>query len=213
MGFGARGSKESTKQSEFTTQNTNQTQTGTRKALFDSPQAQQILSALTGQVAGPSAPNYGEEAAGTYRTMSATPGGVNPFVEDAIAASNKEADAGLATNLAKVRAGAYRGGTGANMYGQGRMVADTMNTRAKDNALARIGAFESGESRRLAGMGAGASGLAGMGSNQQLLAAQILAMLRGEDINQNTVGTMTGKTDASGSKSIFEGGAQLGKFF
>ena len=209
MGFGAKGSKESTKQSEFTTQNTNQTQTGTRKALFDSPQAQQILGALTGQVSGSGAPDYGAEAGGMYRNLASTPGGVNPFVEQAITASNKEGDVALQTGLAGVRAGAFRGGTGASMYGQGRMVADAANTRAKDNALARIGAFDAGESRRMAGVGAGASGLAGMGNSQQLLAAQILALLRGEDINQNTVGTGTSKTDGSGTRSNVSAGFSI----
>lgn len=205
MGFGASGKK--TTEHQNVSQQTDQTQTGQRRALFDSPEAQTILSSLTGQVAGSSRPDYGAEAAGTYRQMAATPGGINPFVEQAITASNKEADAALQTGLAGVRAGAYRGGTGANMYGQGRMVADAANTRAKDNALARIGAFDSAATRQLAGQQAGASGLGGLGTNQQLLAAQILSLLRGEDINQQSSGTMTGRTD--GTQNQFEAGFSI----
>lgn len=209
MGFGAKGSK--TTEHQNVAQSTNQTQTGQRRALFDSPEAQTILGALTGQVAGSDRPDYGAEAAGTYRQMASNPGGINPFVEQAISASNKEADAALQTGLAGVRAGAYRGGTGANMYGQGRMVADAANTRAKDNALARVGAFDSAATRQLAGQQAGASGLAGMDTNKQLLAAQILAMLRGEDVNQNTAGTMFGRTD--GTQNNIAGGFSWGTGF
>lgn len=200
MGFGAKTTVNADRErySEDQWQNRNVDQYGQRRAVFDSPEATSILGHLTGQASG-QGPDYNQMAGTAYQRLATTPDGINPFVEEAIRTSNKEGDAALQTGLAGIRAGAYRGGTGANLYSQGRLVADAANTRAKDNALARVGAFDAAAGRSLAGQQAGASGLSGLGQGNQLLAAQILAMLRGENFDQNTADAMTG--GRSGTKS------------
>lgn len=207
MGFGASASRQRTDQN--VSQNTSTNNTGQRRAVFDSPEAQSVLASLTGQATG--SPNYNEEAAGIYRGMAGGGGGgINPFVENIISASNKEGDRALQSGLAGVRAGAYRGGTGASMYGQGNMVANAANTRAKDNASLRYGAYNDNASRALSAAGAGAGGLANLGQGNQSLAAQILALLRGENTNETGTGVMTGTQ--SGTSSGTKGGFNWGSF-
>lgn len=199
-------------QNTVTDGSTNQNTTGGSRAVFDSPQAQQILNALTGQSTGggPAMGTYGKQAGDTYGKLANTQGGINPAVEGLISAGNAEGDAQLDTGLAKVRAGGYRGGTGASMYGQGKLVADSANTRAKGNNEIRYNAYESGQNRQMAGQTAGAAGLTNLeGMNRQgaqnnaNIGTQILALLRGENNNQNTAGTQHG-TQAVTAESILK---------
>jgi hypothetical protein len=211
MSIGLNASKNNSSQNEWSNSNQNTKQqtdqtaqqagTGSRAATFDNPYAQSILSALSGQVGQP-APQMGasgQQAASVYGGLTGATPAVNPNVESLIASSNKEGDQVLGNNLAKVRAGGFRGGTGANMYGQTEQIANAANTRAKDNSSLRYGAYEADANRGVSSKLAGASGLAGLENMQQgaqqsqsNLGTQLLALLRGESTAQQ--GTSTGQT-------------------
>lgn len=216
MGFklGGSASKQQFSQDQWqnknqnSTQQTNQTgeqaQTGQRTATFDNPYAGGILAALSGQTQQPyQTSSAGQGAENAFGGLTKAIPNVNPNVESIISASNQEGDRALGNNLAKVRAGAYRGGTGANMYGQGRVVADAANERALGNANLRYGAFEADQNRGLTSKLAGASGLAGLegtkqaGQGQQnALGTQLLALLRGENTNQQGTSSLNSMTVA-----------------
>lgn len=204
MGFklGGSASKQQSSENQWqnstqdSTQRTNQTAqqtgTGSRAATFDNPYASNILAALTGRTADPyTMGTAGVTATNAFGDLTKATPSVNPNVENIISASNKEGEQVMQNNLAKVRAGAYRGGTGANMYGQGKVIADAANKRSLDNANLRYGAYEADVNRGLTGKLAGASGLAGLEGQQQqgqtqqnALGAQLLALLRGETTQQ-----------------------------
>ena len=112
-------------------------------------------------------------------------GGVNPYVEDSITRSNEEAQRMLGKQQAGVRAGNYRGGTGANIYAQEDTAGDFLSRLAGQNANTRMSAFNTGEDRRMAAAGT----LSGAEQNQAALANQLLATLRGQSSNQNSTGT------------------------
>lgn len=208
MGFGASANR--TRSEQNTSQNTTQNLQGTRSALFDSPEAKQILAALSGT--GAAGNDYSQQAGGAYKSLTdAGGGGQNPYVESIIKHSNAEGDQALGTNLAKSRAGGYRGGTGANLYNQDNVIANSANERALGNANLRYGAYNEGAGRDLTAHLAGASGLGALGSGQQNIAAQILALLRGEKVDQNATGTMTGTQ--SGTQSGTKGGFSWGTGF
>jgi hypothetical protein len=93
-------------------------------------------------------------------------GGVNPYVEDSITRSNEEAQRMLGKQQAGVRAGNYRGGTGANIYAQEDTAGDFLSRLAGQNANTRMSAFNTGEDRRMAAAGT----LSGAEQNQAALA-------------------------------------------
>jgi len=231
MGFNLGGSKKSSSSSSTgnMTQDalTNMSSTGVtnrvgnRNATFNTPGAQELLSYLQGATMQPGGVgNYGTAAGAAYGGLASDlGGGNNPFIDEIINRSNAEADRTLAGGLAKVRAGGFRGGTGANMYGQGRLVADAANSRARDNATLRSGAYEAAQGRALTSRLAGASGLAGLegqdnASRQAMLqqAMQLLAMLRGESLDENSTTNTTGtsNTRTVGTQSATSKGSEGG---
>jgi hypothetical protein len=189
------------------TENTTGSQAGKRRAVFG-PEAQQTLSYLGTPNSGESP--YTGDIANTYRGMTQDKGEMNPYVDEIIGAENELAKREFAGGLAQTRAGAYRGGTGNNLYQQGKLASEFSTKLARDNANLRYGAFNDAQNRGFQSQVAGATGLAGLREsdiNQDLgqrgLATQLLALLRGEDtdmdMNQVVQAARTGGT--SGKKS------------
>lgn len=163
----------------------NQT-TGRTNASFSSPEAQTLLASLTGRLT--SSPDYSAQAGSTYGRLAQ--GGVDPNVEGIIAASDAEASKNFASRLAQTRAGAYRGGTAANIGKQGQLAADFSAQQAGNNAKTRSDAYNNSNTMALAG----ASGLGGLASSQQGLGAQLLSLLRGEETSGLASGQQVGST-------------------
>lgn len=196
-----------------------QQQQGQKRAVFDSPEAKKTLGYLTDF----SAPTSGftDEAAANYRRMAGNEGAMNPYTEALIADENKMADRRFGNRLAQTRAGAYRGGTGANMYAQDKLAQDFTNEQSRDNNAIRTQAFEAaqgrGQTERLAGS-AGLSALRESDISAALqnkgIAAQILALLRGEDVEgtaaQQSVNEKRGKVSGTQSGHTFTGQASYG---
>lgn len=230
MGFNIGGGRSSQKNNLFESfgQDSNTSARGARtggsSAVFDSPQAQQILSFLTGASTdenGGGIGALGNEAAGAYRGLANTsPGGNNPHLEALINASNQEGDQVLANNLAKVRAGGFRGGTGANMYNQATTIGNEATRRTIANEGLRFQAGESDANRVLQSRTAGAAGLAGLSGQNQAgmqqrnnLGAQILALLRGENFNENNENNVLASLKGQKQGVSTTAGSQFGGSF
>lgn len=164
-------------------------------ASFNSPEGKSLLTYLTGETTNPNARGYLDTAGKAYTAQA---NGVNnPYTEQVIQTSNKEGDRAFNNGLAGLRAQGYRGGTAANIYGQGNFASDYATKLASQNANLRYGAFNDAQNRSLAG----ASGLAGLGQGQQSLAAQILALLRGESKDATDIKHTSG-TESGTSQSL-----------
>lgn len=136
--------------------------------------AQGILSVLTNRATG-TAPSNAQQASNALLAMGQQ-GGQNPFVEDYIAASNNEAGNVFDRGMAGLRAQGYRGGTAANIFGQGTFAGDFANKLAMTNAATRMGAYDTGQDQVLRALGAAAE----TGAIDSASALQLLALLRGE---------------------------------
>ncbi len=180
-----------TNTSQQTAGNTAQSTTGATDATFNSPQGQQILAALTGAATGGnSGQNYLDQAGSTYGKLAGDQGTVNPYVEDVIKNSNSEADKTFGNRLMQLRAGGYRGGTAANINGQGRYAADFSAQQGGTNANLRYGAFNDAQARASSNNATGAAGLGSLGNSQQGLGQALLALLRGSsNTGANNVAT------------------------
>lgn len=167
--LGLSGSK--SKSSQDTTQQKQQTS-------FANPtfgnEAQSTLASLTGKADG-TTPSNANAASDLLLSMGKI-GGMNPYTEEAIAASNREAGVLQGQGLAKLRAQGYRGGTAANLFGQGMFTNDFAAKLAGENARTRMGAYDTGADRSLRALG----GAAETGAADQALALQLLSLLRGE---------------------------------
>lgn len=191
MGGSAKGSAERERYSENTWNTTNQNRqedinanrSGQRRAVFDQ-QGKGIIDFLSGQ--GQEGSKYQQGAGDAYSTLATMKGEVNPYVEESIKANNAVAESQFQNRLAQARAGGYRGGTGANLYSQGQVASDFTNQLAANNANLRYGAFNDAQNRGITANVAGAGGLAGLSSQGQAILAQIVAALRGEDVNDQT---------------------------
>jgi len=169
---------------------------GKRSAVFDSPQGSAVLNSLTSRATG--GPDYSGNAAGIYDRLGR--GGVDPNVENIIRASDTEANKNFSGRLAETRAGAYRGGTAANIGKQGQLAADFSAQQAGNNAKIRSDAYNNANTMALGA----ASGLGGLGANRDTLGASILSMLRGEATTGAARGTEAGTTavDQTGSSNV-----------
>ena len=188
------------KTSSKSTQDTDQTKSssGSVTPTFGD-NAQGILASLTGQATGEN-PTNASRASDLLLAMGRT-GGANPYVEDVIKASNREAGILQDQGLAKLRAQGYRGGTAANIFGQGMFANDFAAKLAGENAKTRMGAFDTTSDRSLQALG----GAATTSSIDQGLALQLLSLLRGESsgTTENT------KIKSSGTGSQIGIGAQV----
>lgn len=209
MGFGASASRDRSSGDMFQnqTQNRNTNTTGTSNTnsvlnslrnIFSSNNQQQqqqqtatfapggaaTLTALGG-TAGAGGANMDRAAAG----FGDFNGQVSPYTEDIIKSGNMEADKQFANRLATTRAGAYRGGTAANIGKQGQLAADFTNQQQGENARLRQGAYDNAQTNKLAAT----AGLSGLGTEQQGLGAQLLQLLRGGTTTGTTTGTSTGQ--------------------
>lgn len=162
---------------------------GSTSADFSSPEAQALLRSLTGGATSGNGQRYTDQAAGAFGSLAS--GKVSPYTEDIIKNSNVEADRNFAGRLAQTRAGAYRGGTAANIGKQGQLAANFSAQQGAENAKLRDSAFQSAQGNAAIG----ATGLASLGTQQQGLGTQLLALLRGEKVAGSTVGSQA--TDAS----------------
>lgn len=166
---------------------TQQQQTGQTNATFD-PRGNAIIAGLTDSMAGGG--NYIKDAAAGYGGFT---GAVSPYTENIISGNNAEANKNFASRLAQVRAGAYRGGTAANIGKQGQLAADFTSQQAADNAKLRDNAYQQAQTMKLGAT----SGLASLGNQQQNSAAQLLALLRGTSTAGTATGTETGTTSST----------------
>lgn len=166
--------KSSSKSSQDTTQD--KSSSGSVTPTFGAD-AQGILSSLTGRATGATPSNTG--TASDLLLAMGKQGGQNPYVEDVIAASNREAGVLQGQGLAKLRAQGYRGGTAANIFGQGMFANDFASKLAGENAKTRMGAWDTSSDRSLQALG----GAADTGAADQALALQLLSLLRGESSN------------------------------
>jgi hypothetical protein len=181
--------------------NTNQNRTGNRRAAFEGPQAESTLGYLTDQVG--QGGGYQQQAGQAYGDLARLRGQPNPEVENIIKSSNQEAETAFQNRLGQSRAAGYRGGTGANLYNQDKVAAEFSNKQAGENAALRYGAFNDAQNRGLSGQVAGAGGLAGLSGQSGGLAAQLLALLRGENVEDISQSSTTGQQSnaATGGKS------------
>lgn len=181
--------------------NTNQQRAGNRRAAFEGPEAERTLGYLTDQTV--QGGNYQGQAGQAYNDLARMRGQPNPEVENIIRATNAEADTNFANRLGKSRAAGYRGGTGANLYNQDKVASEFTNKQAGENAALRYGAFNDAQDRQLSGNVAGASGLAGLSGQSGGLAAQLLALLRGENVEDVSQSSTTGQQSnaATGGRS------------
>lgn len=164
---------------ENANQSTNSAQQGQSRAVFDSPEAQQILSYLSQQ--SQQGGGFQQQAGGAYGALAGMKGQTNPEVENIIKTGNQEANTNFANRAAMSRAGGYRGGTGANLYNQDKVASEFTNKQAGENAALRYGAFNDAQGRQLGANVAGAGGLSSLSGQSQGSAAQLLALLRGQD--------------------------------
>lgn len=191
------------------TQDTASAGSGKKRAVFESPEAKNTLSYLQERDAPTS--KYTDPAARTYQRMADQTGqDTNPYVEALIKDENAVAETGFQNRLAQTRAGAYRGGTGANMYAQDKVGADFQAQLSQGNNQLRYGAYDDAQNRALSSNVSGAAGLAGLRESdigtalqQKGFATQLLALLRGEDVaNEETVAQKNQRTGGfSGTKS------------
>lgn len=199
MGFGGKAQKQQGSQLSSGTKNI----TGTTDPTFNSPESQAILARLSGTATDTAGTDYLHQAGNTYGAIAGG-GDSNPYIEALIHDQNAVGDRTFQNRLAGTRAGAYRGGTGANMFGQGKLAADFTNQQSAQNNQLRADNYNTGQARKLAAAG----GLADLGGGQASLAAQILAMLRGQKINQNEASS--GRTDTN--ENSFSGGFSFGGY-
>lgn len=162
--------------------------TDSTDATFNSPQGQAILNALTGNAASGQVGQGLQESANIYSRLGQ--GGINPYTEDLIKDSNIEAEKNFSNRLAQTRAGAYRGGTAANIGKQGQLAADFSAQQGASNATLRQGAFDSGQTLALGAAG----GLGSLANQQQSLGTQLLALLRGENTSGTNASTQSSDT-------------------
>lgn len=193
-----------TNTSQQTQQNTAGQTTGATDATFNSPQGQSVLNALTGQVVGGGAADYVKQAGDTYGAMSRDTGAINPEVENVIGASNREADKTFGNRLMQLRAGGYRGGTAANINGQGRYASDFTAQQQGVNSSLRYGAFNDAQKRGIDSRATGAAGLGALGQGQQGLGQAILALLRGQSSTGTTAGSATGSSQTLSIEDIIQ---------
>lgn len=166
---------------------TQQQQTGQTSATFD-PRGNAIIAGLTDSMAGGG--NYVKDAAAGYGGFT---GQVSPYTESIISGSNAEANKNFAGRLAQVRAGAYRGGTAANIGKQGQLAADFTSQQSAENAKLRDNAYQQAQTMKLGAT----SGLASLGNQQQNSAAQLLSLLRGTSSTGTATGAETGTTSST----------------
>ena len=162
--------------------------------------AQGVLASLTGKATG-ATPNNVSAASDLLLSMGRT-GGQNPYVEDVIAASNREAGLLQGQGLAKLRAQGYRGGTAANIFGQGMFANDFAAKLAGENAKTRMGAYDTSADRSLRALG----GAAETGAADQALALQLLSLLRGESSSSTENAQI--KSKGTGSQIGFDAKVQ-----
>lgn len=164
-------------------------QTQTSRRLFDSPEAKSLLAALSG-VYTPEALQAGQQSRG-YLSALAGESGRNPFLEQQIALGDQQAQQLQNTNLAKVRAAGYRGGTGANAVNQALLANDFALGRAANANQMRYQDYNDSFGRRLNA----ATALAGQGGTDLAGAQNLLNMLAGT--RTKTKGTTTGSQSQS----------------
>lgn len=180
---------------------------GNRRAVFDSPQSQQLLGFLSDQ--SMQGGGFQQGAGDAYASLAAMRGGPNPEVENIIRSTNQEADRNFANRLAQTRAGGYRGNTAQGLYDQGQVASQFTQQQAGDNAALRYGAYNDAANRNLSANVAGAGGLAGLYGQNQGTIAQLLALLRGEDTadqtrqmtNANVLSNQRGGTSGTRSRT------------
>jgi len=161
--------------------------------------AQGILASLTGQATGTN-PSNATRASDLLLAFGQN-GGMNPFTEDAIRASNREAGLLQDKGLAQLRAQGYRGGTAANLFGQGMFTNDFAAKLAGENAKTRMGAYDTSADRSIQALG----GAASTGAIDQATALQLLSLLRGE----SSTNTENAKIQSKGIGSQLGFGAQV----
>lgn len=173
MGQGGGSTNLQNTQSKQTGRNEVNANTETSREATFRPEASGVLQALSGNLTN--AGSYGGGAAEQYqKTLSE--GGINPYVEQAIAANRPVADKQFGDRLAQVRSGGFRGGVGRDSINQGQFASDFTNQQALQDNQLRMNAYDTQSNQK---MGA-AGGLAGLDSQRLSAALGFLQALRGE---------------------------------
>lgn len=208
-------------------QNTNTTnqqttnQDGTTTPTFNSPQSQGILNSLSGQNSAPLTYNSGLMGGGpnqdvtgasqTFGNAAETGSPIadykqNPYISAILSSSDKLADQQMQKGEAGMRAQDYGQGDIKSLNDQGTFASTFANQQALQDAQTQLGQYNIAGSTAMQG----AAGLGGLGQNQQGLAAQILALLRGSSTTGLTNTSGSGTNDTSGTLSTI-GHSDTGK--
>lgn len=203
-----------TRTDENTDVNSATTSNGTTAPTFNSPQSQSILTSLTGQNQAPLTFNSGgssnnpngtqtqdvnqasQTLGNTASTGSALPNySANPYIAGILSSSDALADQQLSKGEAGIRAQDYGQGDVKSINDQGSYAGTFANQQALNDANIKLSQYNTDNSNA----NSAANSLGSLGQNQQGLAAQILALLRGTA----TTGATTGEsqTAASGTSS------------
>lgn len=176
-------------------QTSNQATQGNTNATFSSPQGQAVLGSLTGSTTNGQGDKNVQQAGNTLGQLSS--GQVSPYTEDIIKNANIEADRNFGNRLAQTRSGAYRGGTASNLNQQGQLASDFSAQQSLGNANLRQGAYQDAQTRALQASTAQGN----LGSQQQGLGAQLLALLKGESTSGTLAGTQGNNTQTNQNNS------------
>lgn len=162
---------------EYGTTNTRSNTNYSNNATFR-PEGQATLDALAG-IYG----NVGQSAnqANNFYSRQLEGGAVNPYIENMVAGQNALANQDFSSRLAQVRSGGFRGGAGRDTINQGMFASDFTNQQYANNQKTFADAFTQSQNEKYAAANA-------LGQNQQL-AMQLLALLRGEEGQQSTQST------------------------
>lgn len=191
MSFGSGGGS--------STENINQNQTTSRS--FNTPEAKRLLASLSGAYGGQYLAELGNGKAALGALSKESSAG-NPYLESQISAGQRNAQDLMNTNMAKVRAAGYRGGTGANAVNQGLLAQNFALGQAQNANQMRYQDYADNFNRRIQA----ATALTGA-ENQAGLSAQNMLNMLG-DTKTSTTGTNI--TNSKQKSSNIDAAAAIG---
>lgn len=149
-------------------------QTQTSTPTFESPEAKQMLSSLTGSYsANQGALGGAQSDSAAY--LKSLMGTTNPHTESVISAMEAQAPRQYAKNLAQIRTAGYRGGAGSDYINQAGLASDFANQLALNTANTRLGQFNVDRGTSLEA----ANSLGSLGTANQALGLSMLDALKG----------------------------------